>query len=88
MVKEEDLHLLESRRKIDLPDTEHADVIEINGNKRYEDTARECKECGEPFVILASELQWLEDKFGVTFKPPVRCKDCRKRRKDITNPRF
>lgn len=39
-----------------------------------------CKDCGETFTITQEELKWYEDK---GFKPPKRCKSCRKFRKEM-----
>lgn len=41
-----------------------------------------CKECGALFVVTADEKHWLEER---GLKPPKRCKDCRKKRRENSN---
>ena len=39
---------------------------------------RTCKDCGEYFILPASDVEWFENK---GFKLPVRCIKCRLKRK-------
>lgn len=41
-----------------------------------------CKDCGETFTVEEGELNFLRDKFGDDLKAPVRCKSCRKKKKE------
>lgn len=41
-----------------------------------------CKDCPEEFTVEDGEIAFLKEKFGDDFKPPVRCKPCRKAKKD------
>lgn len=40
-----------------------------------------CQDCGTTFSFTEGEQQWLSSKFGATYKPPKRCRECRQRRK-------
>jgi len=41
-----------------------------------------CLDCENEFEFTDEERTWFEDKFGADFKPPKRCKPCRKKRKE------
>jgi len=41
-----------------------------------------CADCNEDFEFTDAEREWFENKFGADFKPPKRCKTCRKARKE------
>ena len=43
---------------------------------------KDCKDCGEKFAVSEKELSWLIQKFGESYAEPVRCKECRQKRKD------
>lgn len=51
-------------------------------SQQFEDVTKTCKECGETFTVSAGEQQWLYEKFGDEFNVPVRCKPCRKLKKE------
>jgi len=46
---------------------------------------KECRDCSEEFDIYQGELDFLRDKFGDSFSEPVRCKPCRRKKKDVRN---
>ena len=48
--------------------------------KTYEPIRSACKDCGEDFVISVEEQKYFAS-IGLVL--PKRCKDCRKRRKEI-----
>ncbi len=48
--------------------------------KTYEPIQSACKDCGEDFVISVEEQKYFAS-IGLVL--PKRCKDCRKRRKEI-----
>jgi DNA-directed RNA polymerase subunit RPC12/RpoP len=39
-----------------------------------------CKDCGNEFIFTEEEEKWYEN---MHFVPPVRCKACRQRRKNL-----
>lgn len=51
--------------------------------KTYEDITLTCKDCGAEFVFTAGEQQFYEEK-GFE-NQPVRCKDCRRAKKQQNN---
>lgn len=51
-------------------------------NQQFKDVPKVCKDCGESFTVFAGEQQWLWEKFGDEFNIPVRCKPCRKLKKE------
>ena len=42
-----------------------------------------CKDCGKEFIFTAGEQEFYKEK---GFSNPVRCKDCREKRKAEKNP--
>lgn len=50
--------------------------------REFHDITKDCKDCGEPFTVEAGEQRWLYEKFGDDFNVPVRCKPCRKLKKE------
>ena len=42
------------------------------------DIIKKCKDCGSEFTITEDNKKWYEEK---GFQLPVRCADCRKKRK-------
>lgn len=48
----------------------------------YQDKTIVCKDCGEEFVFTAGEQQFYAEK---GFSDPVRCKECRDKRKQSYN---
>ena len=52
---------------------------ETNGNQ-YEDEQRECRDCGATYTWEAGEKRFYNDRL---LAPPVRCPDCRKRRRAV-----
>jgi len=42
---------------------------------------RICVECFQSFTIENGELEFLRDKIGPDFRPPKRCKPCRRARR-------
>lgn len=52
-------------------------------NRDADRETRECRECGDAFVILKGEAEWLIAK-GLSL--PTRCKPCRQyRRRELGN---
>ena len=47
--------------------------------ENYQDKTIRCKDCGNDFVIEASEQKWYVEK---EFSLPLRCPDCRAARKN------
>lgn len=50
--------------------------------RQFENIERVCKDCKTSFVVEAGEQRWLHEKFGEEFNVPVRCRPCRKLRKE------
>ncbi|MDR0914573.1 MAG: zinc-ribbon domain containing protein [Oscillospiraceae bacterium] len=50
----------------------------------YEDKTLVCKDCGEEFTFTAGEQEFYAEK-GLT-NEPLRCKDCRQKRKNGGRP--
>lgn len=48
-----------------------------------EDKTIECRDCGQEFVFTVGEQEFYQEK-GFT-NEPVRCKDCRQKRKSERN---
>jgi len=50
----------------------------------YQDKTLRCKDCGNDFVLTASEQNWYAEK---EFSEPQRCKPCRDARKNQNRDR-
>lgn len=50
--------------------------------QQFEDASKKCKDCGGVFTVTSGEQEWLYEKFGADFSVPVRCKPCRKLKKE------
>ena len=47
----------------------------------------QCRDCPDEFTVEDGEINFLKEKFGDDFTPPVRCKPCRKNKKARNNAR-
>jgi len=52
-------------------------------NKEYKDEVVVCKDCGKEFIFTINDQKFYEE-MGFNNKP-VRCKDCRNKRKNSGN---
>jgi len=60
-------------KEMDEMETQEGSVIASKKN---------CADCGNEFPIYQGELDFLRNKFGSDFVEPVRCKPCRKAKKE------
>jgi hypothetical protein len=42
------------------------------------DLIRSCRDCGETFIVPEAEAQRLKERFARSYKPPTRCRACRR----------
>lgn len=59
------------------------ETTERAGGNSMEDKIIECRDCGNEFVFTVGEQEFYQEK-GFT-NDPVRCKDCRQKRKQERN---
>jgi ribosomal protein S27E len=41
-----------------------------------------CRTCGATFVHPVGEQKWMREKWGDSYQKPVRCRDCRRKRRE------
>ena len=46
-----------------------------------------CKDCGVQFIHPVGEQQWMREKWGEDYKKPMRCRDCRRKRRNTNRER-
>ena len=54
-------------------------AVAMRNKKEFLDTIKVCKDCGKHYILSESEVDWFTEK---GLKPPVRCKECRGKRKE------
>lgn len=59
-------------------------AVALWNKKEVLDTVKVCKDCGKHYILSESERDWFTEK---GLKPPVRCKECRDKRKEKRNER-
>lgn len=57
-------------------------AVAMWNKKEFLDTVKVCKDCGKHYILSESEIDWFIEK---GLKPPVRCKECRYKRKEKRN---